>query len=309
MRFLTPTQNKRLNELVGFLCISLAVLFALALLSYFPRDASLNVSAQSSDGVVTNNWMGPVGAYASDLLFQIFGFAAFLLPAAVLVIGWRWSRSRAIGSQGATVAGYFLLLVSLPSLLALFPFPAVRGTIPAGGTVGSLISSELLAGFNFWGALLVAVALFFTSLFMTTRFSFAGTHAWATGPKGPIGAVERLGLLQKTQARWHTWREAREQQRMRRRVEESRLSGRKPVPPQAIAKTALLDTGSTLSDEAKVEERDAKKDKSSVVATPKSPPPRRAASPRLQRAAQITSSLLRPCCMKASAAINSMKTS
>ena len=96
MRFLTPTQNKRLNELVGFLCISLAVLIALALLSYFPRDASFNVSAQPSDVAVTNNWMGPVGANASDLLFQVFGFAAFLLPAAVLVIGWRWCRSRAI---------------------------------------------------------------------------------------------------------------------------------------------------------------------------------------------------------------------
>ena len=95
MRFLTPTQNKRLNELVGFLCISLAVLIALALLSYFPRDASFNVSAQPSDVAVTNNWMGPVGANASDLLFQVFGFAAFLLPAAVLVIGWRWCRSRA----------------------------------------------------------------------------------------------------------------------------------------------------------------------------------------------------------------------
>ena len=72
MRFLTPTQNKRLNELVGFLCISLAVLIALALLSYFPRDASFNVSAEPSDGAVTNNWMGPVGAHASDLLFQVF---------------------------------------------------------------------------------------------------------------------------------------------------------------------------------------------------------------------------------------------
>ena len=81
--------------------------------------------------------------------------------------------------QLATLAGYFLLLISLPALLALFPFPAVRSTVPAGGIVGSLISSELLEGFNFWGALLVAVALFFTSLFMTTRFSFAGTHAWA----------------------------------------------------------------------------------------------------------------------------------
>ena len=268
MRFLTPTENKRLNELVGFLCISLAVLVALALISYSPRDASFNVSAQPADSGVTNNWMGPVGAYASDLLFQIFGFSAFLLPLAIAVLGWRWCRSRSLDSQSATVGGYFLLLVSLPSLLALFPFPAVRGAIPAGGTVGSLISSELLAGFNFWGALLVAVALFFTSLFMTTRFSFAGTHAWATGPKGPIGAVERLGLLQKAQTRWHSWREHREQQRMRRRVEESRLSGRKPVPPQAISKTALLESGVALADEPEEEEADDKESKSRVAKAP-----------------------------------------
>ena len=268
MRFLTPTQNKRLNELVGFLCISLAVLIALALLSYNSGDASFNVSAHPPDGAVTNNWMGPVGAYGSDLLFQIFGFAAFLLPAAILVLGWRWCRSRALDSQIATLAGYFLLLVSLPALLALFPFPAVRGAIPAGGVVGSLISSELLAGFNFWGALLVAVALFFTSLFMTTRFSFSGAHAWANGPHGPIGAVEKLGLLQRVQARWHDWRERREQERMRRRVEESRLSGRKPVSPQAIAKTALLEASGTVTDETEEDEAEEKEKKPSVVKAP-----------------------------------------
>ena len=130
MRFLTPNQNKRLNELVGFLCISLAVLVALALLSYAPSDASFNVSAQPRDGGVTNNWMGPVGSYASDLLFQVFGFAAFLLPAAILVLGWRWCRSRAIDSQLATLVGYFLLLLSLPVLLALFPFPSSAERFP-----------------------------------------------------------------------------------------------------------------------------------------------------------------------------------
>jgi len=268
VRFLTPTQNKRLNELVGFLCISLAVLVALALLSYSPGDASFNVSTQPRDGGVTNDWMGPVGAYASDLLFQVFGFAAFLLPAALLVLGWRWCRSRAIDSQFATMAGYFLLLVSLPALLALFPFPSVRGAIPAGGVVGSLISSELLAGFNFWGALLVAVALLFTSLFMTTRFSFSGAHAWANGPHGPIGAVEKLGILQRAQARWHDWRERREQERMRRRVEESRLSGRKPVPPQAIAKAALLEATSRATEEPEEDEADEKEKKPSVVKAP-----------------------------------------
>ncbi len=246
MRFLTPTENRRLNELVGFLCISLAVLIALALLSYNPKDASFNVSAPPPDGSPARNWIGPVGAYGADLLFQIFGFGAFLLPAAILVLGWRWCRSRTIDSQVATLIGYGLLLISLPALLSLLPYiPEVRGAIPAGGFLGALMSRGLRASFN-WGAYVVAFALFFTALFMTTSFSFSGAHAWASGPRGPIGAVEKLGILQKAQARWQAWREEREQRRMRRRVEESRLSGRKPVPPQMFGKGELLADGSDI---------------------------------------------------------------
>ena len=201
MRFLTPTENKRFNELIGFLCITLAVLIALALISYSPHDVALNVSAPPAESGLAGNWIGPVGAYGADLLFQALGFAAFLLPAALLVLGWRWCRSRAIDSQAATIAGYALLLLSLPSLLSLWHFPEVRGALPPGGMLGSLISSGLLTGFNSWGANLVAVALFVTAVFMTTRFSFSGAHAWAHGPRGPIGAVERLGILQKAQTR------------------------------------------------------------------------------------------------------------
>ena len=265
MRFLTPTENKRLNELVGFLCVTLAGLMAFALLSYQPSDVSFNVSAPASDERPTQNWIGPVGAHIADLLFQVFGFAAFLLPAAILVVGWRWCRSRAIHSQAATLGGYALLLLSLPSLLALLPFPAVRGAIPAGGFLGTLLSSELRTGFN-RGAYVVAFALFFTALFMTTSFSFSGAHAWANGPKGPIGAVERLGFLQKAQRRWHAWRDKREQERMRKRVEESRLSGRKPIPPQAIGKVALLEAGSAVKPET--EEEDENENTNSVIKGP-----------------------------------------
>jgi S-DNA-T family DNA segregation ATPase FtsK/SpoIIIE len=228
VRFLTPTDNKRLNELIGFLFIVLAVLVALSLISYSPHDVAFNVSAPPADGPLAHNWIGPVGAYGADFLFQVFGFAAFLLPVAILILGWKWFRSRAINSALATIFGYMLLLLSLPSLLSLWHFPEVRG-LPAGGMLGSLLSGSLQAGFNFWGASLIAFAFFLTSLFMTTSFSFAGTHAWAKSTKGPLGKVEKLGLLQKAQARWHDWRNQREQERMRRRVAETRISGRKPV--------------------------------------------------------------------------------
>jgi S-DNA-T family DNA segregation ATPase FtsK/SpoIIIE len=233
VRFLTPTENKRLNELIGFLGIVAAVLVALALLTYNPRDAAFNVSAASGEDHLTQNLMGPVGAYSADLLFQIFGFAAFLIPVAMGVLGYRWCRSRAIDSQAATISGYVLLMLSLPSLLAMAPFPDVRGAVPAGGLLGTLVSHGLKSGFNLGGAILVALTLFFVSLFMTTRFSFSGAHAWASNSKGPIA---KMGILQRVQARWEDWREEREQDRMRRAVEERRIAGRRPVAPQIAGK-------------------------------------------------------------------------
>jgi S-DNA-T family DNA segregation ATPase FtsK/SpoIIIE len=228
VRLLTPTDNKRLNELIGFLCMTAAVLMALSLLSYNPHDPAFNVSTSPEDGRQTQNWIGPAGAYGADALFQVFGFAAFLLPVALTVLGWRWFRSRVIDSQWATLVGYVLLLLSLPSMFSLLHFPDVRGSVPAGGLLGSLISSGLLSGLN-RGAYLVDFALLVVAIFMTTSFSFAGAHAWANSSKGPLGAVEKLGILQKVQARWHTWRDAREDDRMRRKLQETRTSGRKPV--------------------------------------------------------------------------------
>ncbi len=246
MRFLTPTENKRLNELIGFLCITVAVLIGLSLLSYNPRDAAFNVSAASSAGAPAHNWIGPVGAYSADLLFQLFGFAAFLLPVALGILGYRWCRSQAIDSQVATLGGYALLLLSLPSLLSMAHIPDVRGAVPAGGLLGTLVSHGLQSGFNFGGALLVAIALFFVALFLTTRFSFSGAHAWASGAKGPIGRMEKLGILQKAQARWHAWQDEREQARNRREVEERRTAGRKPVTQIAGKPEGAQDEAKTI---------------------------------------------------------------
>jgi S-DNA-T family DNA segregation ATPase FtsK/SpoIIIE len=128
--------------------------------------------------------------------------------------------------------------------------------------LGSLVSGGLQAGFNFWGASLIAFAFFLTALFMTTSFSFAGTHAWAKSTKGPLGAVEKLGLLQKAQARWQGWRDQREQERMRRRVEETRISGRKPVNQIGAGSAHAETQGSIqLADESDIFEAEKEDEK------------------------------------------------
>jgi DNA segregation ATPase FtsK/SpoIIIE, S-DNA-T family len=234
VRLLTPTENKRLNELIGFVCMAVAVLLALSLLSYNPHDPAMNVSAASMGEV--RNWVGPAGSYTADLSFQVFGFAAFLLPAALGILGYRWFRSQIIDSQWATLAGYALLLLSLPSLLSLIRIPDVRGAIPAGGLIGSALAHGLRSGFNFWGALIVALMFLVVALFLATSFSFSGAHAWATSAAGVPGKGVKPGLVQRVRARWQDWRDAREEERMRRKLEERRLAGRKPVAPQVIGK-------------------------------------------------------------------------
>ncbi len=196
MRFLTPTENRHLNELVGFLGVTLAVLVALSLLSYSPRDASLNVSAPPPGTHPARNWIGPVGAHGADLLFQGLGYAAFLLPVGIFLLGVRWFRSQPVPSPLGKSVGYALLLLSLPVLLTLWHLPEVRGTAGPGGLLGTLLSESLVAGLNSVGAHLVAVTCFLAALFLTTSFSIIGTHQWLRGP------LERLGLASRLQARW-----------------------------------------------------------------------------------------------------------
>jgi DNA segregation ATPase FtsK/SpoIIIE, S-DNA-T family len=267
VRFLTPTENKRLNELVGFLCMIVALLITACLMSYSPKDASLNVA--SAPGAVTLNWIGPFGAYTSDLMFQGLGYAAFLLPVAFAGVGLRWFRSRALESQVATLVGFGLLLLSVPALLELCHIPDVRGAVHAGGAAGTLLAGLLRAGFNFGGALIVTLACFVTALFLTTSFSFSGTHAWAMSSTGPIGAAQKLGVLQRAQAKWHAWQEQREQKRMREKVEANRTAGRKSAPAQSVGsgsvlneppKTILLDDGDVfrgVASEVAEEEEDS----------------------------------------------------
>lgn len=226
MRVLTPSQNPRLNELIGSLGITLALLIALSLLSYHPGDASFNVAVQPTGASPANNWIGPVGAHVADLLFQFLGYAAFLLPAGILALGMRWFRSQAVESPVAKLFGHFLLILSLATLCALLRFPEVRGALPPGGVVGLLLASGLRASFNSVGAHLIAFAVLVVALFLSTKFSFSTSFAWLKGHAHPFGALA---------GRWKAWREAREQRRMQKRLEKTRVNGRPPVAPQTLA--------------------------------------------------------------------------
>ena len=226
MRMLTPTENRRINELFGFVGITIAIILALSLLSYSPHDPSFNVAAPGS--APARNWIGPVGAYLADLLFQFCGYATFLVPIGFFLLGLDWFRSRPVQMPTAKITGSILLLLSLPAELTLLHLPEVRGAVPAGGMLGAILAEGLRNAFNTLGAHLVALASVLVALFLTTRFSFTWATHWLKGPMGENGIGGRL------LERWRDWRDAREAERLRKRLEEIKIAGRAPVSRQTI---------------------------------------------------------------------------
>src|SRR5437773_7746557 len=93
MNFLVPTKHPRLNEAVGLILFTLTVLVLLSLVSYHPTDPSFNVSRDSLSDSSVRNFIGTFGSTLADLLLQVLGYPAFLLPVIFSIFGWKWIRS------------------------------------------------------------------------------------------------------------------------------------------------------------------------------------------------------------------------
>src|ERR1700694_1009657 len=95
---LAPTRNRAVNVFLGMMLALISLLLLLALATYHPADPSLNTATDPGTPTVFGNWIGPVGAWISDLLLQSLGFTAFFLPLWMGGVAWSWMRSLSSGS-------------------------------------------------------------------------------------------------------------------------------------------------------------------------------------------------------------------
>ncbi len=268
---------RRLLELMGLLTGTAGLLILLSLASYRAEDPSLNTAVAA--GTVAHNWIGPSGAYVADVLFQIFGWVAFLLPVALLAVGVRWLLMKPFDAPRTKLAGAGLLIISLGALLELFPYtPTLRGVIRGGGLMGYLAAAGLVHMFNKVGATIVAVTVFFASLFLVTRFSFA----WAAEFIQTKSSRVTTPLL----ARWKAWRQARAAKaalRLRQQLERQRVMGKPAVqiqklparpaaPVQPIAFTSATPTTSSPVAKPSTVDKPEKPTPPPVVKVPASAP-------------------------------------
>jgi DNA segregation ATPase FtsK/SpoIIIE, S-DNA-T family len=198
----TPTRNRRLNELIGLLTLTAAILLFLSLVSYRPTDPSFNtVGGFGPGGRPAHNWIGLIGAQVADLLLQIEGITAFCLPLLVGGLGWAWLKSQTTGSPGAKAVGVALCMVFGPALAGLLPgHMHFLDGLPVAGVIGLLVSGALVGWLNYPGACVVAVCAVGIAAYLSTTFSFETAREWL---------AVRFAFLYAWRDRWQNWRFAR----------------------------------------------------------------------------------------------------
>src|SRR5688572_27252571 len=168
--------SRRLHDVIGLILLASSILIFAALLTYDRLDLS---SKTTTPNVPPHNYIGSFGAHVADILFFIFGAAAYLIPALAFFVGlghllallsyvqrrWLWSGVLLISSMGlldlyADWLGGFKATLDLPS---------------PGGVIGQFVNRVFFSHFGTLGATIVLVTCYMISLLYLTNFKLGET--------------------------------------------------------------------------------------------------------------------------------------
>jgi DNA segregation ATPase FtsK/SpoIIIE, S-DNA-T family len=212
MTFLSPARPSRLNEVVGFLLFLLGLAVALSLASFSPLDPSWDTA---NHVVRTQNLMGRVGAWTSDVLLQLFGLSAYLLSLLLWLLGWKWVRSSPFHNPSVRVVGAVALWLSVSSGFGLVPsWRPIPGGIAASGIAGRMIAGFLVSIMNPIGAAIFTTACALLALYLLTTFELSKVARWFAGP------VAMWHSLASRFSEWRLRRQERAVNRARQKAEE-----------------------------------------------------------------------------------------
>jgi DNA segregation ATPase FtsK/SpoIIIE, S-DNA-T family len=202
--------SRRVSEFVGVALFAAALIWIVSLASYDPTDAAWFFSTGSHDA--PTNFAGRIGAFLAEFSFQLFGYAAYLIPAAFVIIGWTYFWCRTFDAAGTKATGAALLVATISTFLSL-----VFGTLElsgksfrAGGYTGEFLAREMSEYLARAGSLIVILTLIFSAVIMTTQFSFGRFFAALM--------VALKASVVRAASGVREWREERRRERQRQSV-------------------------------------------------------------------------------------------
>ncbi|HEY8561672.1 MAG TPA: DNA translocase FtsK [Pyrinomonadaceae bacterium] len=191
--------STRGNEIIAVILLAAAVLIFLCLVSYSPMDPTFNTASSQK----VQNWIGVAGANFAEFLISVVGLTAYLLPALVVLMGWRVFRAKDLQLSLMQAVGYFMFVASVSSLAALFGFQ--------GGILGAFFYKIFYGLLGNIGAAVLLLALTAVSGLLITSLSLSSVF-------GSFGlAIENFGIHFNE---WLTKRRARSAERKAQTVEQ-----------------------------------------------------------------------------------------
>lgn len=207
--------TQRVSEIVGVAAFAIALLWFVALASYTPSDPAWFFTA--ANPAPPANFAGRVGAFLAEASYQSFGFASFLIPTLLSVVGWQYFWCQDVEAPLTKSVGSVSLLLGAATLLGLTFTNVSYGAshVPAGGFAGAQLAAFLADYLNRTGSIILVVTMLFLSAIVATRVSFGALLLQGSEHSRGLG---RRGLL------WAArWREARQRERDRQDVVKKHL--------------------------------------------------------------------------------------
>src|SRR5439155_12190179 len=200
------TVSRRASEFVGVALFAAALIWIISLASYEPTDAVWFFSTGAH--AAPANFAGRVGAFLAELSFQLFGYASYVVPAAMVIIGWPYFWCRTFDAAATKATGAALLVAAISTFLSLvFGTLEVSGNkaFRAGGYTGEFLAKEMSEYLARTGSLIVILTLIFLAVIMSTQFSFGRFFAAALRAL-KAGAMRGIDALR-------AWRDERRRER------------------------------------------------------------------------------------------------
>jgi S-DNA-T family DNA segregation ATPase FtsK/SpoIIIE len=200
------SKKELLREIGGLLAIGAGGFLILCLYSFHPQDPSFNLYQPVPAKI--HNLGGLIGAYLSDILWQVFGCSSLLLAIALIVRGISIFANRTPEHRGLRWIGFGLMVISFATILNIF-IGEVRvfsyeGT--AGGVLGRVVGGFLERYLSVVGTSLLLILIFLSSTTLTTGLSLRKVL------QGMVKVVQMLfrWLMQAKDLYWGKWRKKRD---------------------------------------------------------------------------------------------------
>ena len=217
------TLSRRISEFLGVALFASALIWLIALATYDATDPVWYFTTAATHA--PTNFVGHVGAFLSEVSFQLLGYVAYLLPVIVGVAGWHYFWCQRPDAPYTKLTGAVMLFTCACALLSL-----IVGTtgstvgLDAGGALGAVLAEISTSYLNYTGSLIVMLTLMVLSVILSTQVSFGRLASLANGRARDVGA---LGL-----GRFRGWLDERRQNKARREVVARHTRKAPPAAPE-----------------------------------------------------------------------------